>query len=88
MLEMLEAMFFCNTIAKLASNMEITMLEMLEAIVFLQHYRKTRLSQPPGLPNWETFTMLEMLEVIVFYNTIAKLACNMQEARAPEPLGG
>ena len=74
MLEMLEAMFFCNSIAKLASNMEITMLEMLEAIVFLQHYRKTRLSQPPGLPNWETFTMLEMLAAMA----IANLASNMQ----------
>ena len=48
MLEMLEAMFFCNSIAKLASNMEITMLEMLEAIVFCNTIAKLAFHNPWG----------------------------------------
>ena len=68
MLEMLEAMFFCNTIAKLASNMEITMLEVLEAASYCDFIEDRSL----WASKLDTFTMSAMLETMFFGNLYRK----------------
>ena len=77
MLEMLEAMFFCNSVAELASNMEITMLEMLEAIVFATLSQNSP-STTPGASKLGDIHNVGDVGGYFFFNAIAKLASNMQ----------